>query len=109
MRAGAAETSKLLSEVASDYSRNLTTNRRDRFREWTEAWARGFSDGRIVDPKYIDAGDAVVTHFTVEGTKAGEFGSLLATHKRISVPFCEVCQLDKWWAIGELRPFQCRQ
>jgi steroid delta-isomerase-like uncharacterized protein len=81
--------------VYTDHGRNLTMNTRDKFREWTEAWAKAFSDGRIINPKYIDAGDAVVTQFTVEGTNDGEFGSLPPTHRRISVAFCEVCQLDK--------------
>jgi steroid delta-isomerase-like uncharacterized protein len=81
--------------VYTDHGRNLTMNTRDKFRAWTEAWAKAFSDGRIVDPKYIDAGDTVVTQFTVEGTNDGEFGSLPPTHRHIAVAFCEVCQLNK--------------
>ncbi|HEY4050178.1 MAG TPA: hypothetical protein VGM27_25225, partial [Acidobacteriaceae bacterium] len=41
---------------------------RDKFREWTEAWAEAFSDGRIMNPGYIDAGDIVVAQFTAVGT-----------------------------------------
>ena len=79
----------------TDQGRNLTLNGRDKFREWTEAWAAAFSDGRITNARYIDAGDTVVTQFTVEGTNDGPFGSLPPSGRRISVAFCEVCQLDK--------------
>ena len=43
----------------SDHGRNITLNTRDKFREWTEGWAKAFSDGRITNPQYIDAGDIV--------------------------------------------------
>ena len=42
--------------VYTDHGRSLTLNTRDKFREWTEAWAMAFSDGRITNPKYIDGG-----------------------------------------------------
>ena len=32
--------------VYTDHARALTLNNRDKFREWTEAWAKAFSDGR---------------------------------------------------------------
>jgi hypothetical protein len=50
-------------------------NSRDKFREWTEAWAKAFSDGRITKPEYIDAGDIMVARFTAEGTNDGALGS----------------------------------
>jgi steroid delta-isomerase-like uncharacterized protein len=81
--------------VYIDRSRNLTLNTRDKFREWTEGWAKAFSDGRITKPEYIDAGDIVVAQFTVEGANDGPFGSLKPTGRRMSLPFCEICQFDK--------------
>jgi hypothetical protein len=44
----------------TDHGRNLTLNTRDTFRKWTKGWAKAFSDGRIINPQYIDAGDIVV-------------------------------------------------
>ncbi len=44
----------------TDHGRNITLNTRAKFREWTEGWAKAFSDGRITNPQYIDAGDIVV-------------------------------------------------
>jgi len=81
--------------VYTDRSRNLTLDTRDKFREWTEGWAKAFSDGRITKPEYIDAGDIVVAQFTVEGTNDGPLGSLKPTRRRMSLPFCEICHFDK--------------
>ncbi len=78
----------------TDQARGLRLNTRDKFREWTEDWARAFSDGRITNPEYIDAGDIVIARFTVEGTNDGPLGSMQPTGRRISVPFCEVCNFD---------------
>ena len=37
--------------VYTDHGRSLTLNTRDKFREWTQEWAKAFSDGRITNPK----------------------------------------------------------
>ena len=79
----------------SDHGRNITLNTRDKFREWTEGWAKAFSDGRITNPQYIDAGDIVVAEFTVEGTNDGPLGSMKPTGRKMSLPFCEICHFDK--------------
>jgi len=78
-----------------DHGRNVTLNSRDKFREWTEAWAKAFSDGRIMNREYIDAGDTVVAQFTAVGTNDGPFGSLKPTGRKMSLPFCEICHFDK--------------
>ena len=79
----------------TDHGRNITLNTRDKFREWTEGWAKAFSDGRITNPQYIDAGDIVVAQFTAEGTNDGPFGSMKPTGRKMSLPFCEICHFDK--------------
>jgi steroid delta-isomerase-like uncharacterized protein len=79
----------------ADQSRNVTLNSRDKFREWTEGWAKAFSDGRITKPKYIDAGDVVVAQFTVVGTNDGPFDALKPTGRKMSLPFCEITHFDK--------------
>ena len=81
--------------VYTDHSRNLALITRDKFREWTEAWATGFTDARITNPEYIDAGDIVIAQFTAEGSNDGTFGGLKPTGRRMSLPFCEICQFDK--------------
>jgi steroid delta-isomerase-like uncharacterized protein len=81
--------------VYTDQARSLKMKSRDKFREWTEAWAKAFSDGRITNPEYIDAGDIVVARFTAEGTNDGAFGSLQPAGRRMSLPFCEIAWFDK--------------
>ncbi len=41
----------------TDHARVITLDPREKFREWTEGWARTFSDGRKADPQYVDAGN----------------------------------------------------
>jgi len=79
----------------TDHGRTITLNTRDKFREWTEGWAKAFSDGRITNPQYIDAGNIVVAQFTVAGTNDGPFGSMKPTGRKMSLPFCEICHFDK--------------
>ena len=79
----------------ADHGRNIRLNTKDKFREWTEGWAKAFSDGRITNPQYIDAGNIVVAQFTVEGTNDGPLGSMKSTGRKISLPFCEICHFDK--------------
>jgi steroid delta-isomerase-like uncharacterized protein len=81
--------------VYTDHSRNQTLSNRDKFREWTQEWAKAFPDGRITRPQYIDAGDVVIAEFVVEGTNTGPFGTMPATGRRVSLPFCEICHFDK--------------
>jgi len=79
----------------ADHGRNITLNIKDKFREWTERWAKAFSDGWITNPQYIDAGSIVVAQFTVEGTNDGPLGSMKSTGRKMSLPFCEICHFDK--------------
>jgi steroid delta-isomerase-like uncharacterized protein len=81
--------------VYTDNARGLNLKGPDKFREWTEAWAKAFSDGRITNPEYIDAGDIVVARFTAEGTNDGPLGSLQPTGGKMSLPFCEICHFDQ--------------
>jgi steroid delta-isomerase-like uncharacterized protein len=79
----------------TDHARNLTLNSRDKFKAWTEEWAKGMTDGRISHARYIDAGDTVIAEFIAEGTNDGPFGPFAATGKRLSLPFCEIARFDK--------------
>ena len=79
----------------TDTARGLNLSGRDEFQEWTESWAKAFSDGKITKPEYIDAGDIVVARFIVEGTNDGPIGSLKPTGRKMSLPFCEICHFDK--------------
>ena len=81
--------------IYTDHGRAITLNTRDKFREWTEGWGKAFSDGRITNSQYIDAGDIVVAQYTVEGTNEGPLGSLKPTGRKMSLAFCEIFHFDK--------------
>jgi C-1 hydroxylase len=81
--------------VYADRPRNLTIKGKQKFKEWTQAWAKAFSDGRITKAEYIDAGDTVVAQFTVEGTNDGPFAGLPATGRRMICAYCEISRFDK--------------
>jgi predicted ester cyclase len=79
----------------TDHARVITLNTQEKFREWTEGWAKAFSDGSITDPQYSDAGNIVVAQFTFKGTNDGPLGSMKPTGRKTSLPFCEICHFDK--------------
>ena len=79
----------------TDNARAVTFNSRDRFREWTEEWAKAFPDGLITNAEYIDAGDIVIARFTVVGTNKGPLRSMKPTGRKMALPFCEICHFDK--------------
>lgn len=78
----------------TDHARNLQLKSRNEFKDWVIDWAKAFSDGRISDPRYIDAGDTVIAEFTAEGTNDGPFGSFPPSGRRMSLPFCEIFKFD---------------
>lgn len=77
-----------------DRPRNITLKGRNQFREFVEGWAKGFSDGKIVNAQYTDAGDTVIAQFTFEGTNDGSYLGLPPTGRRVSFALCEVVRFD---------------
>jgi hypothetical protein len=75
-------------------ARIIALNTREKSREWTQGWAKAFSEGRITNPRYSDAGN-VVAHFTVEGTNDGPLGAMKPTGSKMSLPFCAICHFDE--------------
>ena len=57
---------------------------------YSKAWADAFSDGRIEDARYYDAGDTVVTEFVGRGTNDGQLGPMPASGKKVELPYCEI-------------------
>lgn len=81
--------------VYTDQATRLTVNGKQKFKEWTQAWAKAFSDGKITKARYTDAGDTVIAEFTLEGTNDGLFAGMPPTGRRITFNYCEVSHLDK--------------
>jgi steroid delta-isomerase-like uncharacterized protein len=78
----------------SDHARKVNLKNRNEFKNWAIAWAKAFSDAKIINPRYTDAGDTVIAEFTAEGTNDGPFGSLPPTGRRMSLAFCETFKFD---------------
>ena len=58
--------------------------------EYSKGWADAFSDGKITDAKFYDAGDTVVTEFVGRGTNDGQMGPIAATGKHVDLPYVEI-------------------
>jgi steroid delta-isomerase-like uncharacterized protein len=78
----------------TDHARNVVLKSRSEFKDWVMAWAKAFSDAKITNTRYIDAGDTVIAEFTAEGTHDGPLGSLAPSGRRMSFAFCEICTFD---------------
>ena len=59
-------------------------------RDYAKGWADAFSDGKITEARYHDAGDTVVTEFVGRGTNDGPLGPMPATGKQLVLPYCEI-------------------
>ena len=53
------------------------------------------SDAKVKNARYMEAGDSVVTEFTIEGTNDGSTGDSPATHRHVNFDVCEIWQFDK--------------
>ena len=62
--------------------------------EFLAGWVRAFSDSRITDARYIDAGETVVARFTGRGKHDGPLGPFPATGREIALPICEMWHFD---------------
>jgi steroid delta-isomerase-like uncharacterized protein len=78
-----------------DRARGLTFTGRAGFKEFMQGWAAAFSDARVSEPTYADAGDVVIAQFTGLGTNDGSLGPLPATGRTMAVPFCEVLHFNE--------------
>ena len=83
-----------------DYPNGTTLMSRDQFKNAISGWAQAFSDAKLVNAAYHDAGDTSVAQFVMEGTNDGPFGNRPATGRRVSLPACEIIHFD---AEGRMR------
>ncbi len=78
----------------TEHPRSRTLKGKNQFHEFLEGWTKAFTDGKILNPQYLDAGDTVIAQFTFEGTNDGSFLGMPATGKRVSIPVCEIARYD---------------
>ncbi len=61
---------------------------------YSKGWADAFSDGKITEAVYHDAGDTVVTEFVGRGTNDGSLGPMPATGRSAVLPYSEIYHFD---------------
>lgn len=76
--------------VYTDVARGLTMKGREETTGWLDGWKSAFSDARVVDATYIDAGDWTIARFQARGVNDGPLGDLPPTGKQLDTPFCEL-------------------
>ena len=57
---------------------------------YSKPWADAFSDAKVTDARYYDAGDTVTVEFVGTGTHDGQLGPIPATGKSVKLPYCEI-------------------
>jgi SnoaL-like domain len=84
----------------TDRARSLTFRTPQEFKnDFLEGWVSAASDIRIIDPRYLDAGQTVVCTFTVVGTHDGPLGPFPATGKEFTLALCEMWHFDSSGAV----------
>jgi steroid delta-isomerase-like uncharacterized protein len=79
----------------TDHAQGRTFRTTQEFRDdFLANWVRASSDIRITDPRYIDAGQTVVSQFTAVGTQDGPLGPVPATGERFALALCEMWHFD---------------
>jgi steroid delta-isomerase-like uncharacterized protein len=79
----------------TDRARGLTFTTPQEFKDtFLAGWVAASKCIRIVEPRYIDAGQTVVCTFTVVGTHDGPLGPIPATGKQFALPLCEMWHFD---------------
>jgi len=79
----------------TDRARSLTFRTPHEFKDvFLEGWVQSSSDIQVRDRHYIDAGQTVLSTFTVVGTQDGPLGPFAATNKEFSLPLCEMWHFD---------------
>jgi steroid delta-isomerase-like uncharacterized protein len=81
--------------VYHDRSRGIDFKGRDEFKAFMSQWLKSFSDCKVENPTYLEAGDKVIAQFTVRGTNDGPFGQVAPTGKKMSISICEIMQFNK--------------
>ena len=73
----------------TDHAQGRTFRTPEEFRDdFLAGWVQASSDIRIVDPRYLDAGQTVMCTFTVVGTHDGPLGPFPATGREFALPRC---------------------
>ena len=82
--------------VFENHGFGLTFKSRAEFRDSLQSWITGFSDGKVTEPRTIDAGDTVIVQFVGKGTNDGPMGPYpVPSGRALSLPFVDVLTFDE--------------
>jgi hypothetical protein len=84
--------------VYLDAARGLKLNGKREITGWLTDWKAAFSDARVEQPTYLDAGDWTIARFQGRGVNDGPMGTFPATGRQLDLPFCELCR----WQNGKV-------
>ncbi len=68
---------------------------KDGFLAAAQQWVTAFSDGRITEPQYYDAGDTIISEFVGRGTHDGMLGAAPPTNREVVFPYVDVYHFDE--------------
>jgi steroid delta-isomerase-like uncharacterized protein len=80
--------------VYVDHPRGLTMKGKGEFIEWMKDWVAAFSDAKVTDAQYLDAGDHTIATYTAQGTNDRAASGLPGDGKQMRVKFCEINRYD---------------
>jgi SnoaL-like domain len=79
----------------TDRARGLTFTTPQEFKDvFLAGWLQSSGDIHIINPRYIDAGQTVLSTFTVVGTHDGPLGPFPATRQEFALALCEMWHFD---------------
>jgi ketosteroid isomerase-like protein len=85
--------------VYTDVARGLTLKGKEEATGWLSGWKAAFSDARIADASYLEAGDWTISRFQGRGVNDGSLGDLPATGRQLDLPFCELMRWEDGQAV----------
>ena len=80
--------------VYHDNARTAEFRGRDGFKQFLNGWVTAFSNGRVTEARYTDAGNVVVAEFIGRGTQDGPMGPLAPKRGELALKFCEIMRFD---------------
>jgi steroid delta-isomerase-like uncharacterized protein len=81
--------------VFENHGLGQTYKTRAEFRDSLQGWLTGFSDGKITEPRPMDAGDTVIVRFVGKGTNDGPMGPFQKpTGRGLTLPFVDILKFD---------------
>jgi hypothetical protein len=84
--------------VFTDEPRGSTLKGKGETTGWLAEWKRTFSDARITEGRYLDAGEWTIARFRGRGVNDGPLGELPPSGRQLDLPFCELCR----WQDGKI-------